>query len=206
MRRAVRAVGNVGALVEAEDGTTAQRLALWVSRHSDRDLLDEVIPGARTVYLAGPPDVVRRIGRQAATADLPALDTSAGSRLHTVDVRYDGLDLVEAALRLGLTPAALVERHTRTEFTVQFFGFSPGQAFFAPLPEELRLPRRSSPRVRVPMGAVAIANEFTVIYPRDSPGGWNLIGTRISAPLWDEESDPPNQVSIGDRVRFRAVT
>lgn len=204
-RRTVRAVGTVGALIEAEDGDTARRLAVWVGQHPDRDLLDEVIPGARTLYLAGDRDVLRRVARQAASAELPPLNTADGTRLHVVDVRYDGLDLVEAAHRLGMTPTELVTYHTSDEFVVQFFGFSPGQAFFAPLPRELHLPRRSSPRVRVPMGAVAIANEFTVIYPQDSPGGWNLIGTRVSPALWDTESDPPNRVSVGDRVRFRAV-
>ena len=204
-RRPIRPVGVLGAIIEAEDGDTAQRLAVWVGHHPDRALLDEVVPGACTLFLAGPPDVLGRVARQVASVVLPPANGETASRLHVIDVRYDGFDLIESSERLGLTPAELVERHTAPEFIVQFFGFSPGQAFFAPLPDALRLPRRPSPRVRVPMGAVAIANEFTVIYPQDSPGGWNLIGTRVSPPLWDTESDPPNKVAVGDRVRFRAV-
>lgn len=204
-RRVLRPVGLIGVLIEAEDGPTAQRMAAWVGDHPDRNLLDEVVPGARTLFLAGPTRIVRRIASQAADAELPATGIAASSRLATVDVRYNGPDLDEAAARLALTPAELVGLHTGREFVVQFFGFSPGQAFVGALPRQLQLPRRSSPRVRVPMGAVAIANEFTVIYPQDSPGGWNLIGTRVSPPLWDAEADPPNLVSVGDRVRFRAV-
>lgn len=205
MPRTIRAVGAVGALVEAEDGAAAQRLAAWVANHPHRHLLDEVIPGARTLYLAGPSRIVRDIARQAAVAALEPNTATTTSRLITVDVRYDGADLAEAAARLDITPAQLIQCHTGQEFVVQFFGFSPGQAFFAGLPQQLQLPRRSTPRVCVPTGSVAIANEFTVIYPGNSPGGWSLIGTRISAPLWNSESSPPNLVSVGDRVRFRAM-
>jgi KipI family sensor histidine kinase inhibitor len=202
----VRAVGAVGALVEASNGHEAQALATWAASHPARDRLEEVIPGACTLYIAGPPDAVHRVARDAACVVLAKSEVATGSRLVTIDVRYDGLDLAEASSSLGLSPDELVKFHTGQEFVVQFFGFSPGQAFFAELPEQLRLPRRQSPRVRVPGGAVAIANEFTVIYPQDSPGGWNLIGTRVSEPLWDTAADPPNLVSIGDRIRFRAVS
>lgn len=205
-RRRIRAIGTVGALIEADNGPEAQRLAAWVATHPERNQLDEVIPGARTLYLAGPSDVLRCVARQAAAVHLPPADSSSESRLVVIDVRYDGLDLTGASLSLGLTPGELVDLHTASEFVVQFFGFSPGQAFFSELPTQLRLPRRSSPRVRVPMGSVAIANEFTVIYPMDAPGGWNLIGTRVSPPLWDSAAEPPNRVAVGDRIRFRAVS
>jgi len=122
-----------------------------------------------------------------------------------VDVRYDGPDLQDIAERAGLTVGDVVALHTSSDYTVEFFGFSPGQAFFNGLPQELQLPRRETPRVRVPSGSVAIATAYTVIYPRDSPGGWNLLGTRCSPPLWDAQANPPNQVDVGDRVRFRAV-
>jgi KipI family sensor histidine kinase inhibitor len=183
----------------------AQRLATWVGEHVDRPRLQEVVPGARTLYLAGPPDVIKRVALQAAAVELLPASGTTTSRLVSIDVRYDGLDLVETAKTLHLTPSDLVDLHTSREFVVQFFGFSPGQAFFADLPPELRLPRRPSPRLNVPMGTVAIANEFTVIYPQTSPGGWNLIGTRVSSPLWNTEADPPNLVSIGDRIQFRSV-
>ena len=198
-------MGLLGAIIDVEDGPTAQGLAVWVAGHPDRHLLDEVVPGARTLYIAGEPSTVRRVAGQAADLTLAPADGAVDSRLVTIDIRYDGMDLVETAHRLALTPEELVDQHTGHPLEVRFFGFSPGQAFFGDLPEELRLPRRSTPRVRVPSGAVAIANEFTVIYPAESPGGWNLIGTRVSAPLWDIAADPPNRVRVGDRVRFRAV-
>jgi 5-oxoprolinase (ATP-hydrolysing) subunit B len=71
---------------------------------------------------------------------------------------------------------------------------------------DLRVPRRSVPRTRVPSGALAIANEFTIIYPESSPGGWNLIGHRVGPPLWVPGAQPPNAVDVGDRVRFVDVT
>lgn len=205
--RRIRSVGTVGALIEASSGSEAQFLASWVAGHVLRDQLTEVIPGARTLYIAGPSDVVRLIASEAAVTDAidSTLEQVPSPRTMWIDVRYDGPDLHESAERLNMSSAELVEMHTSTEYLVQFFGFSPGQAFFAELPPQLRLPRRPSPRLRVPMGAVAIANEFTVIYPRQSPGGWNLLGTRVSQPLWDPSANPPNLVAVGDRIRFRAV-
>lgn len=204
--RRVRSVGNVGALIEASSGAEAQYLASWVARHRDRDQLTEVIPGARTLYIAGPSEIVRTVATTAARIEASAGDVErTPSQLMLIDVRYDGPDLYECATTLGLAPDALIGLHTANEYVVQFFGFSPGQAFFADLPPELQMPRRPSPRLRVPTGAVAIANEYTVIYPQQSPGGWNLIGTRVSPPLWDPTADPPNRVSVGDRIRFRAV-
>ena len=99
-----------------------------------------------------------------------------------------------------------MRRHQEVEYEVAFFGFAPGQAFFAEIPAGLRVPRRSVPRTRVPSGALAIANEFTIIYPESSPGGWNLIGRRVGPPLWVPGAQPPNAVDVGDRVRFVDVT
>lgn len=163
-----------------------------------------MIPAAETLFLSGEPSVLRTIGSE--LLDLGTIEPSTagpGGRRVTVDVRYDGADLREAAEQLGLSPRDIIEIHSGTDHVVEFFGFAPGQAFFGRLPESLQLPRRATPRTLVPAGALAIANGFTVIYPDHSPGGWNLIGTRLSEPLWDIRKTPPNQLEVGDVVRFR---
>jgi KipI family sensor histidine kinase inhibitor len=200
----VRAVGDMALLVDAEENVTVRRLTAWVAAHRCRSELIEVIPTARTLFVAGPTHSLRTLSQELHTAILPELAIKE-SRVVEVDVKYDGPDLAEVAEISGLSLEEIVDLHSGRDYTVEFFGFAPGQAFLIGLPSELRLPRRRSPRVRVPSGAVAIANDYTVVYPQDSPGGWNLIGTRVSPPLWDATADPPNAVSVGDLVRFRAV-
>jgi 5-oxoprolinase (ATP-hydrolysing) subunit B len=200
----IRRVGDVGVLIEAPNAETVQRLSLWIGKHPLKPRLREVIPGARTVFVSAEDELLRAITTDLRSAALTHVPESDAARVIVVDVRYDGPDLPEVADHLGLSCAEVVKRHAGCDYTVEFFGFAPGQAFLSVLPPQLRLPRRATPRVRVPAGALAIANEFSVIYPQDSPGGWNLIGTRLSEPLWDVDRAPPNLVRVGDVVRFRA--
>ena len=122
-------------------------------------------------------------------------------RLHRVPVVYDGPDLAAAAEQLGLSAERLVELHGRPIYRVFLVGFVPGWAYMGPLPDELVIPRRSSPRTHVPAGSVAIAGQETGIYPLESPGGWHLIG-RTSIRLFLPDSDPPSLFRAGDRVKF----
>jgi 5-oxoprolinase (ATP-hydrolysing) subunit A len=120
--------------------------------------------------------------------------------LHRVRVRYDGPDLDEVARRAGWSREEIVQLHSGGEYRVQVIGFLPGFAYLGDLPEPLRLPRLGSPRPRVPRGAVAVAGRHTAIYPVDSPGGWNLIGTALDfAPF---HMDRGIIWALGDRVRF----
>jgi inhibitor of KinA len=124
-----------------------------------------------------------------------------------IDVRYggeDGPDLEEVARRTGLAPAEVIGIHCGALYRVYFLGFAPGFGYLGPLPERLRLPRRDSPRVRVPAGSVAIAGAQTAIYPLETPGGWHLIG-RTDAFMWEADRDPPALLQAGRSVRFRAV-
>ncbi|MDO9175148.1 MAG: carboxyltransferase domain-containing protein, partial [Actinomycetota bacterium] len=114
----------------------------------------------------------------------------------------DGDDLHDVAARCGLTPSEVVTLHTSIEYTVAFCGFMPGFAYLVGLPSVLHLPRHATPRTRVPAGSVAIAAEFTGVYPRESPGGWHLLG-RTDAALWDDLRTPPALLPPGARVRFR---
>jgi KipI family sensor histidine kinase inhibitor len=125
-------------------------------------------------------------------------------RQHTIAVRYgghDGPDLERIAAAAGLTRERVIELHAGAEYTVAALGFAPGFAYLDSLPTELRVPRRDSPRPRVPAGSVAIAGGQTAIYPHATPGGWHLIG-RTDACLFDPKRTPPNLFSPGDRVRF----
>ena len=124
-----------------------------------------------------------------------------------VPVRYggeDGPDLDEAAALLGLAPDGVASMHAAMDYTVAFLGFAPGFAYLGRLRPELQLPRRTTPRERVPAGSVAIAGELTAIYPGSMPGGWHLIG-RTDAVLFDPTVDPPTPLRPGRIVRFVPV-
>jgi KipI family sensor histidine kinase inhibitor len=128
-------------------------------------------------------------------------------RHHVVPVAYGGahgIDLETVAASLGLASDAVVTRHLASEYAVQMLGFAPGFAYLGPLDPGLELPRRATPRERVPAGSVAIAARQTAIYPGASAGGWHLIG-RTSATLFDPAADPPALLAPGDRVRFVAA-
>ncbi|EIV90656.1 allophanate hydrolase subunit 1 [Frankia sp. QA3] len=153
---------------------------------------------------ASPPAAVTGGDGSRAAAD--AIVTAAEDAPSTViiPVRYDGPDLVDLARLTGLTPAQIIRRHMRGPHRVAFCGFAPGFAYIAGLDAGLRVPRRDSPRTRVPAGAVAIADEFTGVYPRASPGGWHLIG-RTDLTVFDLTRDPPALLAPGTPVRFVAV-
>jgi KipI family sensor histidine kinase inhibitor len=118
-----------------------------------------------------------------------------------VPTRYGGPDLDEVARRTNLTPAGLIDVHAGREYLVYCVGFAPGFTYCGTLADELIVPRRPSPRVRVPPGSVAIAGRQTGIYAVASPGGWNLIG-RTDVRLFDAGASAPARFKPGDRIRF----
>ncbi len=118
-----------------------------------------------------------------------------------ISVHYDGPDLTEVAERTGLSPSEVVSAHTGRLWLVGFAGFAPGFAYLVDGDPRLHVPRRPAPRTRVPAGSVGLAGEFSGIYPRASPGGWQLIG-RTDQTLWDLDRDPPALLRPGLRVRF----
>jgi KipI family sensor histidine kinase inhibitor len=115
-----------------------------------------------------------------------------------------GADLVSAAVELGLSPEALVQRHAAAEYRVAMIGFAPGFPYLSGLDPALALPRLATPRTHVPAGSVAIGGTQTGIYPRDSPGGWRLLG-RTPVRLFDPLREPPSLLAPGDRVRFLVI-
>lgn len=201
----VRWVGDDGLLVEADSVRTVHRVSAWVADHRLRGTLHEVVPAARTVFLTGTHDSLATIVEEIGVAELPDHARTA-PQTHVVPVRYDGEDLPRVADQAGLSVEQVIALHSGARYTVDFFGFAPGFAYLSGVPEAIRVRRLASPRVEVPPGAVAIANEYTVIYPAASPGGWNILGTSTGEPLWNEHDLPPNRLGIGGEVIFGAVT
>jgi KipI family sensor histidine kinase inhibitor len=194
-----------------EFDSTAKVLA-WCDALTDADLLGvlDIVPASRTVLLklAGPRyrDPTRqRLGKlrieDVADDDVTApIDQRADVE---IDVVYDGADLEEVARLTGLSQDDVVAAHTAAPMRVGFGGFAPGFAYLIG-DERLNVPRRAEPRTRVPAGSVGLAGEFSGVYPRESPGGWQLIG-RTDAVLWDVDRDPPALLTPGSWVRFRAI-
>ncbi|MCK6410478.1 5-oxoprolinase subunit PxpB [Thauera sp.] len=140
--------------------------------------------------------------------DAAAHGTPADGRHWRLPVCYEGEaapDLAEVARAIGIGEDEVVALHSGTEYLVYMLGFLPGFPFMGDLPERLRLPRRSQPRVRVPAGSVAIATGLTAIYPWESPGGWHLLG-RCPVPLFDARRASPSLLAAGDKVRFMPVS
>lgn len=169
--------------------------------------VDGLVPAARTVLVVARPGtdlaVLAREIRAAATTADPTAAPSAATVVE-VTVRYDGPDLDAVAAHTGLSPAEVVAAHTGTTWRVAFGGFAPGFAYLVGGDGRLTVPRHAEPRTRVPVGAVGLAGEFSGIYPRESPGGWQLIGT-TDLVLWDADRDPPALLRPGTTVRFRQV-
>ena len=187
--------------------STAEVLA-WTGALRDAAMpgVLDIVPAARTVLLKfdGP-------GRQGAVRrQLGTLRVTPGASATTpaeptvIDVVYDGADLAEVAELTGMTTAQVISAHTANPWHVGFCGFAPGFAYLVGGDPHLAVARRSEPRSSVPAGAVGLAGEFTGIYPRRSPGGWQLIG-RTDAVLWDIDRPDPALLTPGTWVQFRAV-
>ena len=166
----------------------------------------DVVPAARTVLLVTDPartslDAVERAVRQAR----PRTDRNGREDLVELPVVYDGADLADVAGLLEVEPAEVVRRHTGAEWTVAFCGFAPGFGYLTQDGGGWDVPRRSTPRTKVPPGSVALAGEFSGVYPRESPGGWQLIG-RTDVAVFDLGRDPAALLRPGVRVRFVDAT
>jgi KipI family sensor histidine kinase inhibitor len=162
----------------------------------------ELVPAAQTLLVAFDPaatDEARLATALRETRFEPG--ARADGPLVEIPVEYDGEDLADVAAASGLAADEVARLHAAGEYVVAFCGFAPGFGYLTGLDERLHVPRRESPRTRVPAGAVAIADRFTAVYPRASPGGWRLIG-HTGATLWDVDRDPPALLSPGTRVRF----
>lgn len=194
----VLACGEDAVLLDCADLDDARRRHASLVDHPD---VVEAVLGARTVLLRGHPPTLRTLAVRTA----PAPDVSAAdAREHVVPVRYDGPDLVEVARLTGLTETEVVAAHGGTPWTVAFGGFAPGFAYLVDGDPRLEVPRRATPRSSVPTGAVGLAGPFSGVYPRASPGGWQLLGTTDTV-LFDVDRTPAALLAPGDTVRFVAL-
>lgn len=164
----------------------------------------DLVPAARTLLVRFDPDATDVEAVRAAIRSTEPRDARRGAgELVEVPVRYDGDDLDEVGELTGWGADEVVERHTGTLWTVAFGGFAPGFGYLVADEGSWDVPRRDSPRPRVPAGAVGLAGEYSGVYPRSSPGGWQLIG-HTELTLFDVDRDPPALLAPGTRVRFVA--
>ena len=194
-----RRVGEDGLLVECADADDVAATYATLRGIAGSLGADEIVPGARTVLLDGVADrnAVERL-LQDLVAHAPDRRTS---REVEIPVTYDGPDLAEVARQWGVDPDDVVRIHTGTTFLVAFCGFAPGFGYCTGLPPGLTVRRRAEPRPSVPAGSVALAGEFTGVYPGSSPGGWQLVG-RSEVELWRPDHAQPALLAPGTRVRF----
>lgn len=167
--------------------------------------VDELVPAARTMLVRFDPTAVDAPALASAlrgVAPVESLTTELAPV--TIDVVYDGGDLGEVAEHLGLSVDELITRHTAANWRVAFTGYAPGFAYCVGDDPIFQVPRRATPRTRIPAGSVGLAAEFSGIYPREAPGGWQLIG-RTGASMWDLDRQPPALLQPGQPVQYRAV-
>jgi KipI family sensor histidine kinase inhibitor len=184
-------------LVEVRSAAEAVDLASWAR---ERGLARDVVPGAETVLLDGL-DAADRGRLAGLLAHWRPSATPAGTQVE-IPVRYDGPDLAAVAEHWSCGVDEVVRRHQETTFVSAFCGFAPGFAYLSGLARDV--PRLATPRTRVPAGSVALAGRWCGVYPGESPGGWQLLGT-TDAVLWDAGRDHPALLAPGTRVSFVAV-
>ncbi len=208
-------MGDAALIVTLSDGLDLQANA-WArraaaelaARRASVPGLDVAVPGHASVLVPFDPDRCAEATLRSLLENvLMETDRPRAAEdgvLHEIAVRYggaEGPDLQDVAARTGLSEDQVMALHAGVEYRVLVLGFVPGFPYLGVVPVPLDVPRRATPRVRVPAGSVAIAGRQTGIYPFESPGGWHLIG-RTDAPLWDARREPPALLAPGDRVRF----
>ncbi|WP_308190253.1 5-oxoprolinase/urea amidolyase family protein [Pseudonocardia sp. TRM90224] len=192
--------GDTGLLIEVDGLAEVHGLSAAI-RAADLDGVLDVVPAAQTVLLVVEPGAdLDALGRSVGGLEFTAGDAPDGETVE-IEVVYDGPDLDEVGELTGLGADGVVDAHTGTPWRVGFVGFAPGFAYLDDGDERLDVARRDDPRTSVPPGSVGLAGGYSAVYPRASPGGWQLIG-RTDAVLWDETRDPPALLQPGARVRF----
>ena len=188
-------------LVELADLDQTLALLASLQRHPPHGV-EELVPAARTILVEYRASATRA---ETLVQDIAARSLTQGAErsdtLIEIPVHYNGEDLAEVAQILGITADEVVQRHTGSEYTVAFTGFAPGFAYLSGGHPSLNVPRRATPRTRVPAGSVALAGTFAAVYPDATPGGWQLLGT-TALPMWDLAREPPALLQPGMRVRF----
>lgn len=198
-------MGDAALLVETRDSAEAQQLRRTLAAQ-DLPGLRQLIPGHSSLLIAVDPLVA---DLDALAARLPELlrtpEPAPVPRQHEIGVSYGGDDLAAVAAALSMSAEEVVRRHSAPIYSVAFLGFAPGFAYLTGLDPKLMLPRLPTPRTRTPAGAVAVAGEFTGIYPQATPGGWQVLGVTTTN-LFDVARTQPALLAPGDQVRFKVLT
>ena len=201
--RSVRPVGTRAVLAELDGLQDVLALQDMLYKSPLPGQVD-VLAAAETVMVVGESAAATRaISARLMELELTAPEV-ADSGLVVIDTVYDGDDLADVAELTGLSVDGVIAAHTGQVWTVAFAGFAPGFGYMVGENEALSVPRRSSPRTAVPAGSVALGGRYSAVYPRRSPGGWQLIG-RTGARMWDLDRAQPALVRPGDRVQYRAI-
>ncbi|MGA8986581.1 5-oxoprolinase subunit B family protein [Aeromicrobium sp.] len=190
----IRPCGDTALLLDC--GSLAEAQIWFEALRNEAD----VVLGARSVLLRGRPADLRAL---VARTSLSEPSGPGVVEQVEIDVVYDGPDLDEVARLTGLTSREVIAAHTGSSWRVAFGGFAPGFSYLVDGDCRLQVPRRASPRISVPAGSVGLAGEFSGIYPRESPGGWQLLG-RTATTMWDSGREPPALLHPGMAVRFVA--
>ncbi|MGN7198517.1 5-oxoprolinase/urea amidolyase family protein [Arthrobacter sp. SAFR-044] len=199
----IRPAGDRAILVELPSLDAVLSLQAQLTAHPQPGQVDVIAAAGTVLITADSPQAAQALAAYVRSLDLDA-PAETESTLVTIDVVYDGEDLDEVAALTGLDRAGVVAAHTGQLWTAAFAGFAPGFAYLTGQDSSLEVPRRRSPRTAVPAGAVALGGAYSAVYPRQSPGGWQLIG-RTGATMWDLDRQSPALIRPGDTVRFNAV-
>ncbi|MBV7298076.1 5-oxoprolinase subunit PxpB [Enterovibrio paralichthyis] len=176
------------------------------------DLITDIIPSYNSMLVTFDLhrtdrfDIIKRI-RQALESEVDAAGDDSDSVVVEIPVYYGeevALDIADVCKKTGLDADAVIKLHSEREYRVYAIGFSPGFAYLGSLDDAIVMPRKSTPRLKVPTGSVGLADNQTAIYPSSTPGGWQIIGrTPLNMVDWDSESLA--RVNVGNRVRFRPI-
>ncbi|MEV6388386.1 5-oxoprolinase subunit B family protein [Nocardia xishanensis] len=213
----IRAAGDRALLVTPSGPALAAGLADALRTSAPAGVQD-VLPAAETVLVTlisgDDAESVRReictlleeVERAPDSPDVSRETLSHNDSLETIviPVRYDGADLADVAELLDMTEDEVIAAHTGTVWRCAFVGFAPGFGYLESPDGRLTVPRRDAARTSIPAGAVALAGGYSAVYPRSTPGGWQLIG-RTELPMWDVDRDPPALIRAGGRVRFEVA-
>lgn len=208
----LRPYGARALLAEVPDAPTRRALTAWLesTEHSSVD----IVPAESTVLLdvsdlsvdeSTAQQALRRLSAQLRDLDLTTLPpaTASSGSSHTIDVRYDGPDLATVAEQLAMSTDALIRWHASTPWTVEFLGFMPGFGYLTRADHNREVDRRHSPRSAIPTGSVGFAGSYCGVYPRSSPGGWQLVG-HTEHVMFDVHGTGAT-AAPNDRITFQAV-
>ncbi|MGB4777111.1 carboxyltransferase domain-containing protein [Microbacterium sp.] len=205
----IRQAGSTAVLIDCDDldGALAVFATLTLARERGTLEVSEVVPAAQTVLVAGgeardPQRFIPRLRELLRESAVTATGGAVGPEA-VIAVNYAGEDLDDVARLTGMSPDQVVDRHTASTYTVAFTGFAPGFAYLSGGDPRLEVPRRATPRPRILPGSVGLAGRFSGVYPRESPGGWQIIGTTAHT-MWDTDREQPAALVAGGTVRFVA--